>query len=183
MCSGRSAYASRLSAPCIHSKPLRTVPCFSPAPATPGQPLAFRLVVIFLVVGFGGFLICLRPLSYDPLERRIGFYKSSRRFVIERRFFVVRIAGFVIRRPAFHLYARPTGRFFLTFPGIGAYAAYRSRICWFNEPSACGCALNGSGVCFCYFIKNKSAPIRHKDFMSLVEFVQSRKENAAVLFR
>ena len=51
-----------------------------------GQPLTFRLVVIFLVVGFGGFLICRRPLIDDPLERRIGFYKSSRRFVIERRF-------------------------------------------------------------------------------------------------
>lgn len=53
-----------------------------------GQPLTFRLVVIVWVVGFGGFLICRRPLIDDPLERRIGFYKSSRRFVIERRFFL-----------------------------------------------------------------------------------------------
>ena len=159
------------------------MPCFSPAPATPWTATCFPSRSHIS----GRRLWWLPDMPPSAHRRPVGaqnrILQKLSPFRYRKTFFVVRIAGFVIRCPAFHLYARPSGRFFLTFPGIGAYTAYKSRICWFNEPSACGCALNGSGVCFCYFIKNKSAPIRHKDFMSLVEFVQSRKENAAVLFR
>ena len=38
--------------------------------------------------------------------------------------------------------------YLLDYSQVGVYSVHRSRICWFNEPSVYGRALNGSGFCF-----------------------------------